>query len=151
MKIKKKNVKGMTLIEVIIALLIFTLLASIMVRVGSVTKSLMMNTNHMNNKVAVEAPVAAVQNTDDLTDAAANIQETDSNGDPVDNSALAAGQPVSITVKSQGYTYTANANKFSTAAMAREATQEGRNCDTSMQGDLEFYVIEEPTTQAANP
>ena len=151
MKIKKKNVKGMTLIEVIIALLIFTLLSLIMVRVGSVTKSLMMNTNHMNNKIAVESPVAAVQSVGDLSSAVGNINETDSNGNPVDNSALANGQAVTFTVKYSGFSYTANTKKYSTHAMAKEATQEGRNCNTSMQGDLEFYVIEEPTTAPVNP
>ncbi|MBQ8012369.1 MAG: hypothetical protein IJ265_12515 [Oscillospiraceae bacterium] len=118
---------------------------------GSVTKSLMMNTNHMNNKIAVESPVAAVQSVGDLSSAVGNINETDSNGNPVDNSALANGQAVTFTVKYSGFSYTANTKKYSTHAMAKEATQEGRNCNTSMQGDLEFYVIEEPTTAPVNP
>ena len=64
---KKAKVKGMTLIECIIALLVFGVMALMMARIVTITSSLLMNTNHQNNKTAVEAPVAAIRKTDNLT------------------------------------------------------------------------------------
>ncbi len=131
----KKKLKGMTLIEVIISMLIFTLLATIMVKAGSVTKSLMMNTNHLNNKTVAEAPVGAVADVEALQDDEGNfIAATDNNG-----AAIAIETPVTITVGDYG---NVNANKYSTAAIAAASD---RNCQTNMNGHLEFYVIEEPT------
>lgn len=146
MKMKRKKVKGMTLIEVIISMLIFTLLATIMVKTGSVTKSLIMNSNHVTNKTTAEAPIGSVQDVNALEDAAKN-QITVNGGDPNDPAQVAAEvqeTPVTIVVSSSGYTATINANKYSTAAAAKEATVNGRNSDTSghLNGDLEFYVIQ---------
>ncbi len=145
MKKKKKNVKGMTLIEVIIALLVFTIMTLVMVETGSVTKSLMMNTNHMTNKTVAESPIGSVQDVDGLEDAAANL--VDVNGDPLDQAAIDAElnqRSVTFTVTSGSFNAVINADKYSTQAAAKEATQNGRNCDTSnhMNGDLEFYVIQ---------
>lgn len=145
MKKKKKNVKGMTLIEVIISMLVFTIMATVMVRTGQVTKSLMMNTNHVTNKTTAEAPIGSVQDVDALRDSASNL--TDAGGDPYDAADIAAElneTPVIITVTSGSFVETVNAKKYSTSAAAKEATNNGRNSDTSnhLNGDLEFYVIE---------
>lgn len=148
----KKSVKGMTLVEIIIALAVFTVMALMMVQIGSVTKALMMNTNHMNNKTLAEAPVGSIQDVEGLNDAANNL--VDDAGDPLaqaDIDAVVNKRPVTFTVTSGAFSATINADKYSSAAVAKEATQNGRNCDTSkhMNGDLEFYVIEtetQPTT-----
>jgi prepilin-type N-terminal cleavage/methylation domain-containing protein len=140
MKIRKcrKKVKGMTLIEVIISLFIFTVMATVMVRVGQVSKSLIMQTNHLNNKVTAEAPVAAVQNANALTATASGL--VDAAGDPVG----VTSQSVDITVTSGGYSATVSTTRYSTDVMAQASSA---NCDTNMQGDLQFYVIEtQPTT-----
>ncbi len=147
MKLKSKKVKGMTLIEVIIALLIFTLLASLMVQVGSVTKSLMMNTNHLNNKRSVEAPVAAVQDVDELTEVAAILPEKkDEAGNVIEYD---KGDPVRLTISMTGYTSHVDTLKYSTEGIADASD---KNCDTSahMNGHLEFYVIQD-TPPAAPP
>ncbi len=146
MKMKRKKVKGMTLIEVIISMLIFTLLATIMVKTGSVTKSLIMNSNHVTNKTTAESPIGSVQDVAELEDAAKS-QITTNGGDPNDPAQVEAEiqkTPITIVVSSGGYTATINADKYSTAAAAKQATANGRNSDTSghLNGDLEFYVIQ---------
>ena len=139
MKLKKKRVKGMTLIEVIIALAIFTLLAAIMVRVGAVTKSLMMNTNHLNNKTTAESPIGAVQDVDGLEEAANAVHS-----DPADAQAAMQAVDMQVTVKSGSSNTVLNVTRYSTQAAAAEAAANGINCDTSkhMNGDLQVYVIQ---------
>ncbi len=139
MKLKKKRVKGMTLIEVIIALAIFTLLAAIMVRAGAVTKSLMMNTNHLNNKTTAESPIGAVQDVDGLEEAANAVHP-----DPADAQAAMQAVDMQVTVKSGSSNTVLNVTRYSTQAAAAEAAANGINCDTSkhMNGDLQFYVIQ---------
>ncbi len=139
MKVKKKRVKGMTLIEVIIALAIFTLLAAIMVRVGAVTKSLMMNTNHLNNKTTAESPIGAVQDVDGLEESANAVHP-----DPADAQAAMQAVDMQVTVKSGSSNTVLNVTRYSTQAAAAEAAANGINCDTSnhMNGDLQFYVIQ---------
>lgn len=144
MKKCNKKVSGMTLIEVIISMLVFSIIALLMVKMGSVTKSLMMNTNHMNNKTNAEAPVAAVRDADALNNAVQNFTDesgqaiTDTNGNPYAVETL----PVTITVSGSGFTYTVNGVRYDTAIAAAAS---GKNCDTNMQGDLDFYIIEDPT------
>ncbi len=136
MKKLKKKVSGMTLIEVIIAMLVFSIMSLVMVQIGSVTKSLMMNTNHMNNKTNAEAPIAAVKDVSALNEAASDA--TDESG----NAHVIETLPVTITVSVPGYSALVNAVKYDTGAAAAASD---RNCDTRMDGDLEFYVIEDPT------
>ena len=57
----KKTIKGMTLIEVIIAILVLGIAGTIMVKIATTSCSMMMAANHMNNKVEAEAPMAAAQ------------------------------------------------------------------------------------------
>lgn len=59
-KLRKKNYKckGMTLVEIIISLFIFTVMAAMMVQIGEVINNLTRNANHVNRKVAAEAPLA---------------------------------------------------------------------------------------------
>lgn len=136
---KKRTVKGMTLIEIIISMLIFTLLASIMVRVGAVTKSLMMNTNHLNNKTSAESTIGAVQDVSALTSTANAHYST-----PQEAADAISETDLQITVSGSGFSATVDAKKYSTKAAADNATASGRNCDTSdhMNGDLQFYVIQ---------
>ncbi len=140
MKLKKKRVKGMTLIEVIIALAIFTLLAAIMVRVGAVTKSLMMNTNHLNNKTTAESPIGAVQDVDGLEDIANAMHPTD----PAAAQSAINAVDMQVTVKSGSSNTVLNVTRYSTKLAADEAAANGINCDTSnhMNGDLQFYEIQ---------
>lgn len=138
MKMKKSNkkAKGMTLIEVIIALAIFSLLAVIMVDIGSTTKSLMRQTNHLNRKTAAEAPIGSVQDVEGLNEIAAGL--TDDEG----NAFVVASRDVTFTVQARGSSSSTvvNTKKYSTAAANEQADP---NFEPNMRGNLEFYVIEE--------
>lgn len=67
---KSKKVKGMTLIECIIALFVFGVMAVMMAVIVTSTCRFLMNANHTNNKTVKEAPVAAaiITETDQATD-----------------------------------------------------------------------------------
>ncbi len=144
MKKLNKKLSGMTLIEVIVSLFVFSVIALLMVKMGSVTKSLMMNTNHLNNKTNAEGPVAAVRDADALNNAVMTF--TDESGAPVTDAAgnpfVVETLPVAITVTLNGKSYVVNSVRYDTAIAAAAS---GKNCDTNMNGDLNFYVIEDPT------
>lgn len=134
-----KRVKGMTLIEIIISMLVFSVLTLIMVRVGTVSKSLLMNSNHMNNKTTAEAPYGATRDFTGLQNA---IIDPGTGGPKLDddgNPLTVAATPVTITVTSGGFTRNINTTRYSTAAAAALSDA---NTNTNMNGDLDFYVIE---------
>lgn len=134
-----KRVKGMTLIEIIISMLVFSVLTLIMVRIGSVSKSLLMNSNHMNNKTTAEAPYGATRDFTGLQNAIIDpislTPKLDADGNPLTVSTT----PVTITVTSGGFTRSINTTRYSTAAAAALSDA---NTNTNMNGDLDFYVIE---------
>jgi prepilin-type N-terminal cleavage/methylation domain-containing protein len=55
---QKKAVKGMTLIEIIIAMVVFAVAALILAQVGTTVSNISQQTNHVNRKVSIEAPYA---------------------------------------------------------------------------------------------
>ncbi len=55
---KKRTVKGMTLVEVMVALCIFTVMTVMMVQIVKTSNALLTNATHTNNKVTIEAPIA---------------------------------------------------------------------------------------------
>lgn len=61
----KKTVKGMTLVEVLIAIFVLGVMGTLMAKAATISCSMMKSANHMNNKVEVEAPLAAAQENDD--------------------------------------------------------------------------------------
>ncbi|MBR6617627.1 MAG: prepilin-type N-terminal cleavage/methylation domain-containing protein [Oscillospiraceae bacterium] len=133
----KKKVKGMTLIEVIVALAIFVVMTLMMVQVGAVTKALMMQTNHLNRKTAAEGPIASVQDVNALTELAAGL--VDDEGNALEVSAT----PVTFTISANGSSKTSviNTVKYSSQAAGEAADP---NFDANMRGHLEFYVVETP-------
>lgn len=124
----RKKLKGMTLIECIIALLVFTLMGAMMAVICSTVTSLMLNTNHMHNKTNAEAPAAAVQ------DVTALNGLTDGSGNPIE----VETQITDIRVTSGSFNRDVSATRYSTQGLAQASSQ---NCDTNMSGDLEFYVL----------
>ncbi len=60
----KKTCKGMTLIEVIVAMAVFSLMALVMVKICTTTLEMTRNANHVNRKVTIQAPLAEIQNKD---------------------------------------------------------------------------------------
>ncbi len=65
MKKKKKKFRGMTLVEIVISLLVFALLAVVLVGVGNAIDAHQRAARKTTDKVAVEGPVAEAQNIND--------------------------------------------------------------------------------------
>ncbi len=132
---KKKKLKGMTLIEIIISLFIFSLMALMMVRIATVCTNLTRNANHVNKKVTVQAPLAEIQNTDGTL-----TQQVDDN--------------MKITVSIGGHSVNVTGAQYSTA----QATVGNNFANTNANINLEFVKIDlsknsgdnvwvEPTTE----
>ena len=62
MKKSKKKLRGMTLVEVIIAILVFALLGMVLMGVGNATDAHQRSARKYNNKVNEEGPIAEAQN-----------------------------------------------------------------------------------------
>jgi len=58
MKLKRKKVKGMTLVEIIISLFVFAVSALVMVEIGRAINVYVLNSHHVDRKVSYEAPLA---------------------------------------------------------------------------------------------
>ena len=135
---KKRKVKGMTLVEIIIATFVFGVTAMIMVGIITTANKLVMNANHVNNKTAVEAPVSAVRDKTTLQ----NQKAVAADGSLVD--IPLETQVGEVEVKAGGQTQKFRATRYSTGAMADTAKS---NTNTSFDGDLNFYELETiPTT-----
>ena len=65
MKKNKKKLKGMTLIEIIIALAVFAMLGVLLVTASNVINAHIRATNNLNRKVTVQGPIAEAKNTAD--------------------------------------------------------------------------------------
>ena len=135
---KTKKTKGMTLVEIIISLFIFTLLALILVRVGVLISNYTRSANHVNRKTVYEAPVAAA-------------------GEPAAGRTAAPteGSNIVVHVNVAGKGVNLLARQYSTAPAA--AADAYANTGGSM--DLEFCKVDltlktgdnlwvEPTTEA---
>lgn len=135
----KKTVKGMTLIECIIALAVLAIAGTVMARIVSVSCNVMRNTTRMNNKIVVEAPAAIIQ--DGSNDPA--LPAPVIGGIEVTDSDL---EDVQFTVSAGGSTTTYDATKYDTWALAKASD---RDCytgsdptQTTRDGNLQFYVLD---------
>lgn len=59
---RKKKLGGMTLMEIIISLAVFAVLGLLMVRAAAAIEMHVRSANGLNNKIAVQGPVAEAQN-----------------------------------------------------------------------------------------
>ncbi len=132
-KSAKKSVKGMTLIEVIIAMLVLGIMGSIMALIGAQSSRMMIATNHLNNKTEVEAPVAISRD-----ETAAQKARNDPQGNAVTVPGVTDVGKIEVS-SSKFSTYQYDVKRYSTSAVGDEL---GNSTDTnSMNGDLVFYVI----------
>lgn len=60
----KKNLKGMTLVEIIVSMAIFAMLGMILVTLGTNVDTTTKSANRLNKRVAIQAPYAASQDTE---------------------------------------------------------------------------------------
>ena len=133
---RRKSAKGMTLIECIISILVVGVTGIIMVTAANTVTKLMMETNHINNKVKAEAPIGAVQDVDTLdtiTNDLVNAGETASNGET----------NIEFKIASSAVDYgKVDAKRYNTSSAATRDTKNGTNCSTNMNANLQFYTFE---------
>ncbi len=124
-----KKVKGMTLIEVLIAMLIFGIAGTLMVKIGTVAKAQLMNSNHLNNKTQAESVIGSAQNLTGLTQmSTATSQSTNETA-------------VTFNIGTYG---SVTAKRYDTLAADKDAASKGVNCDTGLADDesLQFYIMD---------
>lgn len=59
---KKKKLRGMTLIEIIVSIAVFAMISLILVMLGSAVNAQRRSTKRVNDKVAIQGPIAEAQN-----------------------------------------------------------------------------------------
>lgn len=128
-KTRKKTAKGMTLIECMIALCVFSIAAAVMVETGIVVNRMVQETTHLNGKVAVQAPKAETQDVVSATQEGFSVNVPD--GSAKNNTRVVIEvegtfSPVSILVD----TYN---------------TSDPSDPDTSMQANLHFVDVDTET------
>ena len=137
MRKSKKNLKGMTLYEIIIALAVFALMARILVGVGASIDRTTRSTNNLKSKIVAEKPYAA------------NKVLTDPSGNSV-----ATAEDMTITVNCNGANVVMEADKYNTeTAFTKDETQNvdvaGKEAEANEQYNgglnLEFVVIRPET------
>ncbi|MDE6729335.1 MAG: prepilin-type N-terminal cleavage/methylation domain-containing protein [Oscillospiraceae bacterium] len=143
MKAKKnKKLKGMTLIECIIAMVVLAITGLIMVRVGALTNRLLINANHVNNKTQAESRVGSVNDKITLNDyCTANATFNSANEADITNGVIKAKtdsngeQDVTFSVGTYG---TVNAKRYNTKAADGVSA---KDCDTNLNDNasLQFY------------
>ncbi|MDE5793054.1 MAG: prepilin-type N-terminal cleavage/methylation domain-containing protein [Oscillospiraceae bacterium] len=125
MKLRRKNkkLKGMTLIECIIAMAILAITGVIVAKTGAITNRLFINTNHLNNKTQAESAIGSVRDTTKLNDYC--------NANSVSN----GEQDVTFTVGSYAPMI---AKRYSTKAADVASS---KDCDTNLSDDasLQYY------------
>lgn len=133
MKLKRKNkkLKGMTLIECIIAMAVLAITGVILARVGAMTNRLQINANHLNNKTQAEAAIGSVKDKDTLDD---YCQATDDAGN-----LITSNGEQSVTIQVGGYG-SVTANRYSTKGAD---VVSDKDCDTNLDDDasLQFYIL----------
>lgn len=137
MRKSKKNLKGMTLYEIIIALAVFALMARILVGVGVSIDRTTRSTNNLKSKIVAEKPYAA------------NKVLTDPSGNSV-----ASAEEMTVTVNCNGASVVMEADKYNTeTAFTKDETQNvdvaGKEAEANEQYNgglnLEFVVIRPET------
>ncbi|MCR4644931.1 MAG: prepilin-type N-terminal cleavage/methylation domain-containing protein [Oscillospiraceae bacterium] len=122
---KKKTVKGMTLIEIIIAILVMGVMGTMMCVIGASAAKMMIDTNHLNNKTTAEAPIAIAQDANSVTAAPTNvgaIKITTSNGGFTDRTVPAT-----------------SVKKYTTKEYGDALGEQGQS---HMNGNIVFYTIQ---------
>ncbi|MDY4413878.1 MAG: prepilin-type N-terminal cleavage/methylation domain-containing protein [Ruminococcus sp.] len=94
----RKKLKGMTLVEIIIAMAVFAVLGVILLGIGQVVDSTTKASSRLNKKMTVQAPYASSKNvyylkadgtkTSNVNEAAQYYYEVDSEGNPINPKAI---------------------------------------------------------------
>lgn len=127
---KKKTVKGMTLIEIIISIVVLGIAGTLMCAIGASVTKTMIQTNHLNNKTETEAPIALARDKSAAVNAATAAGETAVEDIPA----------IKIHTSDGGFSdrTVGNVKKYTTKSVGDTLGEQGK---TNMSGDLVFYTI----------
>lgn len=156
MKKNHKSVKGMTLVEIIISVFVFSVTALILVNVGGTINSLSKNASHVNKKTNLESPV--IENglsyldiqlvTDAATEGGTRDRSLDKETVTLKGNATNSIQPVQGNVK-VSMTYNDHAVEL-TAKSFTAAPRADAKDDASTGGDLQYIYISKALTSKSN-
>lgn len=137
----KRKLKGMTLVEIIIAIAIVAVMSSLLVVAANGVNSYLHSARDINDRVALQAPIAESFN----RDAAYAIQDTVDDGS---GGEIATDAVISITISPDGsdaFTMTAKAYEtFNGQQMADRSEEFGRGLNMKFITDIEAPT--EPAT-----
>ncbi len=125
---KKKKLRGMTLVEIIIAIAVFAMVSLILVMLGTAVGRQRQSSYRVNRKVAVQGPIAEAQN---------------------DNNALLLDDEYEIVVSKKGAAETAVTVKGKLYSAQGYIIDEDGNqvADPNAEkANLKFIEIQKPTT-----
>ena len=132
---KPRKVKGMTLVEIIIALFVFVVASAVMVKMGAVANQLLRNSSHVERRTSIEAPLAENANT---------------NATFVENSNLKVTVTIpgaSVNVKGTSYTTQKQvATNQAASTIITDADIEYVSFDLEQKGGDGIWVDPTPTT-----
>ena len=124
MKKNKKKLRGMTLVEVVIAIVIFASLSLVLVVVGNSIEAHQRAARKLNNKVAVQGPIAEAQNK---------------------QSALLVNDDYEITVEKSGDSSASVVVKGKLYSVEPFSVDDAGHQIPAEGGNLRFIEIEKPT------
>lgn len=127
---KKKSLKGMTLIEIIIALAIFAMLGVILVQVGTLIDRTNKATGRLNRKVNAQSPYAASQTFE--------YPDVDEDGNPVTSELAPEAMNITVSIDEGGVPKTVNvkvkksdgSEEYETKSVVAQATIGAKKYDT---------------------
>lgn len=123
---KKRTLKGMTLVEVIVALAIFTMLGVILITLGSTVDKTTRSSNKLNKRVSVQAPYAASKNI--------SYNTVDDDGNPITTDLVANPSSIKVYIDEENDgnpdTITVNRMDGSTEDVDSEVTVSGNRYNT---------------------
>ncbi len=147
---KKKNLKGMTLVEIIISLAVFAMLGAILLRIGCTIDSTTKAASRLNKRVNEQSPYAASQTTKyAVYDSAGNYQSHQEFSDKAINIDVSVndkttGAPKKVSVGSQIYDaeQTISAKCYNTHDIIAGNSSIYDPTGPNAEHDLKFIVIE---------
>lgn len=170
MKKISKNVKGMSLIEIIISMVVFAVTALILVQVGGTINSLVKRSNHINKKTTIEAPY--IENADACLNVTRNAYYAnktamtgrdytkDSETIDIVNNSLEAysdpgssdkASPIRVSLEYKGTKVTLNAACFSARpSVADPADSSKERSDLETGSNLKYMYISTWLTSGGN-
>lgn len=135
---KKRTLKGMTLIEIIIAMFVLTAMAAVLLGIGLNVDQTTKDTNGMKDKLTVETPYAANN----------VVQFRDNAGDLVDITPVDTVVHIEYDDGASTFTQDVDAHIYETDGVYDDSLiQRGQSSDADKQDDVDLrFITVDPVT-----